>query len=112
MGRRRYFVALLAMALSWFAAGSPAPAQIATSSLQQKVAEAVARDLQLTVGDQASQLQILRSGNHVVARARAIARGLGAGRVLAGKLAGARGLYRSGRLPAVPCDAALTRHRR
>lgn len=107
MGRRRYFVALLAMALWWFAAGSPALAQIEASSLRQSVAEAVARDLQLTAGDQASQLQILAPATMSLP-ARAIARGLGAGRVHAGKLAGARGLYRSGRLPAVPCDAALS----
>lgn len=59
MGRTGHFVALLAIALSWFVIGSPATAQVETPSLQQKVAEAVARDLQLTVGDQASQMQIL-----------------------------------------------------
>ncbi len=59
MGRMGNFVALLAMALSWFATGQSARAQSTASSLRGKVAEAVARDLQFTFDDQASQLQIL-----------------------------------------------------
>jgi Chaperone for flagella basal body P-ring formation len=59
MGGRGYFVAGLATVLSCFAAWRPALAQSPASSLQRKVAVAVARDLQFDSEGQASRLQIL-----------------------------------------------------
>ncbi len=59
MGRTGYFTALWAMTLSCLAAGRPALAQSPTSSLQRKVAAAVARDLQFGGEQQDTHLQIL-----------------------------------------------------
>ena len=60
MGRTGYLVVLWLMALSCFAAWRPVLAQSPASSLQSKVAVAVARDLQFDSDQiQASQLQIL-----------------------------------------------------
>ena len=59
MGRTGYLVVLWLMALSCFAAWRPVLAQSPASSLQSKVAVAVARDLQFNSDQQGGQLQIL-----------------------------------------------------
>jgi hypothetical protein len=59
MGRTGFFQTLLAMALSCFMAGLPALAQSTASSLQRKVASAVARDLHLVGEDETGHLQVL-----------------------------------------------------
>ena len=59
MGRTGHLVGGLAMVLACFAAWRPAMAQSPSSSLQRKVAAAVARDLQFGSEQQGGQLQIL-----------------------------------------------------
>ncbi len=113
MGRTGYLVACCGdgfVVLCGLAARTGA--KPSASSLQSKVAVAVARDLQFDSDEPGQPAPDTRSSGHVAARGREVARGLGARRFLAGKLAGAHGLRRAQRLPAVPRGVALDGLRR